>query len=188
MGAAHHEQSHLRAHSYVSASRSNEGYPRTAPSALMRPRDAQGARQLVLTESQPRGVKADDAAQMLQLDHDLDGHRGLRGWGRPTRLSRDGPADAPELALGTSGADALTVSRTNDNRTVGRTRWGPAVGEYGVAWIGRREPCRRAGAGICRPRCPRGSLCSESSHDGEPLAGSRTSSGGERCRVPALLA
>ena len=30
--------------------------------------------------------------------------------------------------------------------------------EYGVSWIGRREPCLRAGAGICRPRRSRGSL------------------------------
>ena len=34
-----------------------------------------------------------------------------------------------------------------------------ACGEYGVSWIGRREPCLRAGTGICRPRRSRGSLC-----------------------------
>ena len=35
----------------------------------------------------------------------------------------------------------------------------PAFGEYGVSWLARREPCRRTGAGICRPRRSRGSLC-----------------------------
>ena len=34
-------------------------------------------------------------------------------------------------------------------------------GEYGVSWIERREPCLRVGAGICRRRRSRGSLCPE---------------------------
>ncbi len=35
----------------------------------------------------------------------------------------------------------------------------PGFGEQRVAWMARREPCLPAGAGICRPRCSRGSLC-----------------------------
>ena len=38
---------------------------------------------------------------------------------------------------------------------------GCGIGEYGVSWIARCEPCLRAGAGICRPRRSRGSQCPE---------------------------
>jgi hypothetical protein len=39
-----------------------------------------------------------------------------------------------------------------------------ASGEYGVSWIARREPCLRAGTGICRPGRSRGCLCPGSSN------------------------
>ena len=53
----------------------------------------------------------------------------------------------------------------------------PGSGEYGVSWIAPREPCVRAGAGICRPRRSRGSVCPRApARDGQVDAGIVTAS------------
>jgi hypothetical protein len=52
------------------------------------------------------------------------------------------PAPRPTIGI-------VAIRRSADvRRTFAKSR---ATGEYGVSWIACREPCLRAGAGICRP-------------------------------------
>jgi hypothetical protein len=68
-------------------------------------------------------------------------------------LARTEQASAPPSAE-KQGSRPLTHGAEAAGEGVGL-----ASGEYGVPWIARREPCVRVGAGICRPRRSRGSLC-----------------------------
>jgi hypothetical protein len=60
-------------------------------------------------------------------------------------------------ALHRAGCRGVSAVRSDRRGASAPTRRAP--GEYGVSWLARREPCLRTGAGICRPRRSRGSVC-----------------------------